>query len=213
MFGIMPMRDLLRHGIVVALAMCSGYLGAALRDWTRKAPPAIRAERFEVVGQSGNVLGYFGQDSDTRMHNVLLVLLDPRGVRRCEVGVGGNYDPHLLFYDKNGPPDKPERYDSQPRISIGLGWSGSPTLAMRGTGGDEMRLGAIHGDVYGEPELGWGLSFRAWTVPATADIGYFRWWDGSYRSSITLANGAGKHWQAIAGDALKPLPIVTRPQK
>lgn len=60
----------------------------------------------------------------------------------------------------------------------------------------------MYGDVYGETELGCGLSFRARAVAAAAGIGYTLWRDGSYRSSITLTNGAGK-----------PLPLIMRPKQ
>jgi hypothetical protein len=84
---------------------------------------------------------------------------------------------------------------------------------MRGRDGDQMALGAMYGDVSGERELEWGLSFRAFAVPATARMGYIRWWDGSYRSYINLDNGAGTPWGAVAGEELKPLPLVKRPNR
>jgi hypothetical protein len=210
-------RDLQRHAAVVVLATCGGYFGATIQEWTKAAPATIKARRFEVVGQAGNVLGYLGPASDTRVSDttqrgLLLVFLDPSGVRRCQIGVSdGSYSPRLLFYGKDGPPDKPKPYDySQPRLGIGLGWTDSPTLNMRGQAGDKVALGAIYGDVSGTPELGWGLSFRALKVSATADIGYARWLDGTYRSSITLNDGAGNRWEAIAGEKPKPLPLRKR---
>jgi hypothetical protein len=44
-------------------------------------------------------------------------------------------------------------------------------------------------------------------------MGYGRLWDGSYQSYITLANGAGKRWGAVAGEELKPLPLMKRPNR
>jgi hypothetical protein len=75
-----------------------------------------------------------------------------------------------------------------------------------------MILGAIYGDAGGERELGWGLSFDARVPPARAAIGYGRLW-GNYRSSVYLNNGAGKHWEADAGEELKPLPLMKRPNR
>ena len=204
-----------RYLVVAIIAVAGGFLGSVLHDLSTAKPTTVRAERFEVVERSGRVLSYWGPDADRNIppatpRGTLLVFFDSHAVRRLQLGaVTGNYSPHLRFYDKDGPPDTPLRYDAQPRLNVGLGWTGSPVLRMRGGHGDSVVLGAMYGDVYGERELGWGLSFRAWEPSATADIGYTRWWDGTYRSSVTLNNGAGKHWGSFVGD-LKPMPIVKK---
>ena len=69
-----------------------------------------------------------------------------------------------------------------------------------------MLLGAQYGDVYGERELGWGLSFKALQPPAAAWMGYSRWWDGTYHSGVAVDDGAGRRWTAEAGGPFKPLP-------
>jgi hypothetical protein len=126
----------------------------------------------------------------------------------------GVYSPELLFYGSDGLPDKPQEFvAAQPRVRVALGNTGSPILHMRGSGGDRMSLGAMYGDVGGEPELGWGLSFRAFKVAATADIGYFRSWDGQYRSFISVANGTGKRWDVSADEKLTPMPLSQKPKQ
>jgi hypothetical protein len=197
------------------VAVAGGFFGSVLHDLIGAKPTTVRAERFEVIERSGRVLSYWGADADrnippTTPRGTLLVFFDSHAVRRLQLGAAtGNHSPELLFYGKDGPPDTPERYDAQPRFSIGLGWTDSPTLSMRGRDGDRMELGAMYGDVDGERELGWALSFRAWKPSATATIGYTRWWDGTYRSSVALDNGAGKQWGSFVGD-LKPLPLASR---
>jgi len=208
-----------RNAMVALLAVTGGYLGGVLHDIQSRNRTTIRAERFEVIEPSGRVASYWGPDADpqipnTTPHGTLLVFIDSQGVRRCQIGSRvGDHGPELLFYDTDGPTDKPGPSNAQPRVSINLGGTGSPTLHMRGRDGDRMALGAMYGDVSGERELGWGLSFRAWAVPARADIGYSRWLDGGYQSSVALTNGADKHWEEVVGEKLKPLPLMRRPHR
>jgi hypothetical protein len=201
------------HNIIVAIiAVGGGFVGGLLHDLIQPKPSTLRAERFEVVDRSGRIASYWGPDADPQIPNTtprgtLLVFSDPHGVRRCQIGSrAGDTGPELLFFGRGGPTDGP-------RVGIELGGTGSPSLHMRGQGGDKMDLGAMYGDVSGRPELGWGLSFRAWDVQASAGIGYSRWWDGTYRSAVSLTNGAGKTWEAIAGDKLKPIPLARKPTR
>lgn len=198
-----------RNIIVAVIAVAGGFVGGVLHDQIQQKPSTLRAERFEVVDRSGRIASYWGPDADPQIPNstprgTLLVFSDLQGVRRCQIGSrSGDTGPELLFFGSGGPTDGP-------RVGIELGGTGSPSLHMRGQGGDKMDLGAMYGDVSGKPELGWGLSFRASDVRASAGIGYGRWWDGTYRSSISLANGTGKIWEAVAGDKLKPIPLAGR---
>lgn len=202
--------DLFRHAVVVCLAIACGYFGATVRDWTKGAQAVVHARRFEVVDQTGKMRAYLGADSDTGLGDIVLVFLEPDGLRRSQLGVrSGTYRPHLLFYGDDGPADKPARYDAQPRVSLSLGDTGSPTFSMRGHDGDQMRLGAVYGDVSRERELGWGLSFRAWDVPAEVGFGYSRWPNG-YEAGISLTDGAGKRWRVSVGEGLKPVPLMKR---
>ena len=201
--------------MVAIIAVAGGFLGSVLRDLIIPKSTTVRAERFEVVERSGRVLSYWGPDADRNIppatpKGTLLVFFDSHAVRRLQLGaVTGDNSPHLEFFDKDGPPDTPKNYYAEPRFSVRLGGTGSPILNMRGSYGDRVVLGAMYGDVYGERELGWGLSFRAWEPRATADIGYMRWWDGRYRSSVALNNGAGRRWESFVGD-LKALPVIKK---
>jgi hypothetical protein len=208
-----------RNTVVALVAVAGGFVGSVLHDLIKAKSTTVRAERFEVVESSGRLVSYWGPDADphipsTTPKGAILVFVDPHGVRRCQIGSRvGDCGPELLFYDSDGPPAKPQQNSAQPRLSIGLGSTGSPTLNMHGHDGDRMDLGAMYGDVDGEPELGWGLSFRAFAVPATAAIGYGGWGNKSYRSFVTLTNGAGKSWEAVAGEELKPLPPMKCPSR
>jgi hypothetical protein len=212
--------EIRKHVAVGMIAVFGGFFGSLLHGWMRPNLAAIRANRFEVVDTSGRVLSYWGPDRDPHIpaatrKGILLVFLDPDGVRRCEIGSrSGDYGPELLFYGKDGPSDvKPERYLSQPHFRAALGYNEDPILTMRGRGGSQVILGAIHGDAPSPSEDQWGLSLRAWTVPAGANIGFFRWWDGSYHASVAIRDGAGRNWEAAAGGELKALPIVKRSRK
>jgi len=121
------------HAAVAVVAICGGFLGATLHDWMKSAPANIRAKRFEVVGPTGKILSYWGPDSDPQIpaatnKGVLLVFMDPNGVRRCQFGASvGNYGPELLFYGKDGPSEtRPQQYLPQPRFNIGLGYNDDP---------------------------------------------------------------------------------------
>lgn len=203
---------------VAVIAIASGVLGSVLYDLIKPKPTTIRAERFELLDPPGRLVSFWGPDGNHRIPSTsskgaLLVFEDPHGRRRCQIGSRiGDYGPELMFYGADGPSDKPERFDSVPRVSIGLGGTGSPMLNMRGTRGDQMTLGAMYGDVPGEPEGGWGISFRAWDIQARAAMGYRHSWDGSYQSGITLSDGRGKSWNAAAGE-LRPLPLLKRPNR
>jgi len=202
--------DVRRDLVVIVIFVAGGFLGSVLHDSVKTKPTTIRAERFEVVDVSGHLVSYWGPDASPQMSHTtprgtILVFMDRAGLRRFQVGSrAGDTSPELLFFGPGGPADGP-------RVGIELGGTGSPSLHLRGQEGDKMDLGAMYGDVSGKRELGWGLSFRAWEVPASAGIGYGRWWDGTYRSYVSLTNGAGKTWEAIAGDKLKPLPLARTP--
>ena len=201
-----------RNVVVVVIAVVGGYLRSALHDLMKPKPTTVRAGRFEVIDPSGRLVSYWGPDANPQIpaetpKGTLLVFMDPHGVRRCEIGArDGDNSPELVFFGTAGP-------SAGPRVGISLGGTGSPTLHMRGNDGDRMALGAMYGDVYGQRELGWGLSFRAPAVSASAGIGYGRWWDGTYRSSVGLTNGTGKTWEVVAGDELKPLPLLWKPAR
>ncbi len=215
----MSIRAAIKQNIVVGIvAVGGGFLGSALHDPVIAKPATIRAERFEVIEPSGRLLSYWGPDADrnipaTTPKGTLLVFLDSHGVPRFQAGTNnGDYSPHLLFYGADRPADLPGRYRAQPRFSLGLGETGSPTLHMRGAEGDRVELGAVYGDVSGQRELGWALSFAAREVRAEASIGYSRWGTGNYQSGVTLTDGAGKRWEARAGDPLRPLHLMKKPR-
>ena len=201
-----------RNVVIVVIAVVGGYLGSALHDLMKPGPTTVRAGRFEVIDPSGRLVSYWGPDANLRilvetLKGTLLVFMDLHGVRRCQIGARvGDNGPELVFFGTDGP-------SAGPRVGIDLGETGSPVLHMRGNDGDRMVLGAMYGDVYGQPELGWGLSFRARAASASAGIGYGRWLNGTYRSSVSLSDGTGKTWEALAGDELKPLPLLRKPTR
>jgi RHS repeat-associated protein len=68
-------------------------------------------------------------------------------------------------------------------------------------------LGARHDDAPGPGEDKWALSLYARKDGADANIGFYRWADDSYHSVVTLRDGAGRKWEALAGGPLKPMPL------
>jgi hypothetical protein len=205
------------NAVVSLVALAGGFLGSWLFAAIGPRPATVRAGRFEVVDPSGRTTSYWGLDPNVHLQSstpkgTLLVFLDSNGRHRCQIGSNsGDYSPQLEFYGTAGPMDDPEHYDVQPRFSVALGDTGSPFLLMRGRDGDKVLLGAVYGDVGGEPELGWGLSFRAWKVPAAAGIGYSRW-RGGYVSGVSAEDGAGKKWSAQAGE-FTLMPLQRRPDR
>jgi len=169
----------------------------------KSAPASIRAKRFEIVGPSGKILSYWGPDSDPQIpaatpKGVLLVFMDPNGVRRCQVGAGvGNYSPELQFYGKDGPSEtKPQQYLPHPRFSIGLGYNDDPGLAMRDQSVERIVLGAVHGDAPGPSEDTWCLSLRepvTTLVRSRASLCAYRALDGTHGAE-TLIIDRDRRW-------------------
>jgi hypothetical protein len=215
----------MHHVSVAAIAVCGGFLGSTIHEWAKSSPTTIRARRFEVLSPAGATLSYWGPDNNPTIPaatptGALLVFIDTNGIRRCQVGSRpGDFGPELVFYGKDGPSEtRPSVYRSQERFSIALGSFEDPILSMHGHGLQRVSLGAIHGDAQPDPtEDQWGLSLRAGAVREGeprpgADIGFFRRWDGSYHSLVTLNDGTGADWQAVAGRELKPIPLLKGPK-
>jgi hypothetical protein len=78
---------------------------------------------------------------------------------------------------------------------------------MADASGQRVFLGATHDDAPDLSEDQWALVLRARAERAGASMGFYRWWDGSYRASVTLTDGSGKKWEAATPGELKPLPL------
>src|SRR5579872_2423485 len=84
-------KAILSKMFTAAIALTAGYFGAAIRGWTNQNHDIVRAKRFEVINSSGNILSYWGPDSDPHIarstpKGILLVFMDPKGTRRCQIG-------------------------------------------------------------------------------------------------------------------------------
>jgi hypothetical protein len=176
-----------KNVIVAVVALGGGFAGSMIHDWMRKGSKAIRAERFEVVGTSGNVLSVWGPDSDPKIpvetpKGILLVFMDANGKRRCQVGSSvGDYAPELNFYGS----------DSAERVNLGLTAAGEdPILVFRNAVTWRVQLGAMPGDVASrESSDTWRLQLRS---GKRSNIGAYAEPDG--RVSVNVTDEKGRTW-------------------
>ncbi len=202
-------RIISKQGISTLLALGAGFAGGVFHTWSSQiqAPTAIRATRFDLVDASGNTVAFWTPNpalSTGGDAGAALVFTDPRGVRRCELGMsGGNSAPFLRFYGA----------DRAERVGVMLGYKDDPAIFLRDSDGIRATLGAAHGDAPSPSEDQWGLSLRARKEGAGASIGFHRWWDGAYDATVTLSDGAGRTWKAATGGQLKPVPLVKPPNQ
>ena len=184
--------------MVAVVALTGGFVGSAAHDWVKTTPATIRAKRFEVVTTSGKALSFWGPDADPQIptatpKGMLLVFMDPNGVRRCQIGSSiGDYGPELLFYGKDGPSEaRHQQYLPQPRFQIGLGYNEDPGLVMRDGTIERVLLGAVHGDAPGPSEDTWCLSLREPTstlVRSRASLCAYRALDGSHGAQVLITD-------------------------
>lgn len=183
---------------VAVIALAGGFLGGAIHDWVRggsvraatsSAPEVLRAKRFEVISASGQTLSYWGPDSDRHIpastpRGVLLVFMDAKGTRRCQIGSRiGDFGPELLFYDKEGPLPGDQRRVSDPRFALELGYNDDPSLRMRNKNTWRILLGAEHGDAPDPSEDTWSLRIRGGQTSEAGVTGY-RTYFGRYAAGI-----------------------------
>jgi hypothetical protein len=196
-------RNILKAGILIALALTAGYAGAALRGHPDPTGlhATVRATRFELVDSSGRAIAILAANPASPGGGdagAALVLTDPRGVRRCELGISrGNSAPFLRLYGGDGAE----------RVGVLLGYHDDPVLTLRDAQRIRTILGARHGDTPGPSEDQWGLSLYGRKEGADASIGFYRWADDTYQAAVTIRDGAGRKWEAIAGGPLRPIPL------
>jgi hypothetical protein len=136
------LRSKLKKGIPTLLALGAGYAGAVLHTWLNqtKASATIRATRFELVDPSGKTIAFWTPNPAVRTGGdagAVMVFADPRGVRRCELGMsGGNSAPFLRFYGE----------DRAERVGVMLGYNSEPLILLRDSHAIRATLGANHGD-------------------------------------------------------------------
>jgi hypothetical protein len=191
-----PRTTILKNAAVTLIAATAGFFGSVIHDWTGDSHEVFRAKRFEVVDGSGAVLSYWGPDSNpqipvTTPKGVILAFIDPKGVRRCEVGSqAGDFGPELKFYDESGPSEiKPRRSVAEPRFAVSLFYADDPVLAMRGRDAWRIELGAEHGDAPSPGEDTWSLRIRGGPASEAMVTGYKTYF-GHYGAGVLLRDNA-----------------------
>lgn len=139
---------------VASIAIAAGFLGSVIHDWMPNRHQIIRAKRFEGINESGTLVSFWGPDENPQIpketpRGVLLVFIDPSGVRRCQIGSRiGDFGPELEFYDKFGPSAAgPQKYLAPPRFAISLHDFEDPEMVFRSRDAWRITLGATHGDM------------------------------------------------------------------
>jgi hypothetical protein len=95
------------------LGICGGILGSYFVPWFRSnyspsniSARTVRAERFELLDPSKNVVSYWG--TDWKNNRILIVFLDERGKLRAEMGVeamrgfSSGYSPFTALLGSDG---------------------------------------------------------------------------------------------------------------
>ncbi len=213
---------LLQRAGVAVIALVAGFLGGEVNDWMRgqgligsaSSPEVLRAKRFEVISASGQTLSYWGPDSDPHIpastpRGVLLVFMDVKGTRRCQIGSRiGDFGPELLFYDKDGPLPGDQRRISEPRFSVSLGYNDDATLAMRNRDSWRILLGAEHGDAPDPTEDTWRLRIRGGSTSEAGITGY-RTYFGQYTAGVWVSDNKAESW-SLPTDLVSRLNLPAR---
>jgi hypothetical protein len=208
-----------KYGAIFVIAVAGGFLGSSLHERVSPDSDVVRAKRYEVIGQSGKVLSYWGPDGDPRLQSgtpkgVLLVFMDPNGVRRAQIGSSiGSYAPELLFYGEQGPSEsRPRETSPEPRFRIGLGYNDDPLLTMLDGRAQRVLLGAYHGDAPSPQEDDWRIAFISRTG-AAAYVGTNGVNSGRSQAFVTVRDDKGLSW-SLPTDfhyEIERTPTVPRP--
>jgi len=209
-------KGIQKYGAIFVIAIAGGFLGSSLHERVSADSDVVRAKRYEVIGQSGKVLSYWGPDSNPGLQSeipkgVLLVFMDPDGVRRAQIGSSiGNYAPELLFYGRQGPSEGGPR-SPEPRFRIGLGYNDDPLLTMLDGRARRVLLGAYHGDAPSAQEDDWRIAFLSRTG-AAAYLGTHGVNSGRSQAFATVRDDKGLSW-SLPTDFhydIESVPIVPR---
>lgn len=190
----------LRYSASVLLALGAGYIGSAVQmRWCHRIQSGeVRATRFELMDNAGRVVALWATAQGS---GAVLAFADVKGMRLCELGIGGrNGPPFLRLYGKDG----------KERVTAVLGYDDDPVLLLSDAHRARAVLGASHSDAPGPSDDQWGLYLRGREADASASIGFFRWWDNTYHAGVRLSDGPGRVWEAEAGTSLRPIPVHRR---
>jgi hypothetical protein len=179
-----------KNAVIAVLACCAGFVGSAVRGWIDKIPETIRAERFEVIDTSGNVVSSWGPDNRPGIpastpKGTLLTFMNAKGQRGCELGSeSGSQGPTLSFYDRDGVR----------RVGLSLTMGDDPILGLSGSKIERaVILGAIKGDVWiDRPGNSWGLTLRSGKAEST--IGAVEPGGGTHWAGVQVKDEKGRYW-------------------
>lgn len=169
-------RELMRQIIVIVAALLAGFVGGVLgtrlsRTGEQYRPErVVRARRFELVDEAGNVIAFWGVDK--RLYTVLAFrgpesgssggagsgerssgLDDPLN-QRTAIGLMAD-SPFVMF----------RAADGKERMDLSLTPWQKPVLLMDDETGVRVKLGVNHSDTPSAEDNDWALSFqpdRAW---------------------------------------------------
>jgi hypothetical protein len=211
-------KTIQKYGTIFVIAVAGGFLGSSLHERVGTDSDVVRAKRYEVIGQSGKVLSYWDPDSNPRLQpetpkGLLLVFMDPDGVRRAQIGSSiGSYAPELLFYGRQGPSEsRPRESPREPRLRIGLGYNDDPLLTMLDGSTRKVLLGAYHGDAPSAQKDDWRITFMSQTGAAVY-MGTHGVNSGRSQAFVTVSDDKGLSW-SLPTDfhyEIERIPIVPR---
>lgn len=182
-----------RRDVVVVLgALVAGFLGGQVHFDARAVSAAsagtIRADRIEILGESGKVLAYLGSDHG---RNPSIHFLDGAGADAITLGLRGD-SPFLDLFGR----------DSKVRATLRLeNADRRPVLAMSDAGLEgRLMLGFLQPDVPSPSWDRWGLLLRAPRGGNIADLTMMR--DptmGSISGWLSVRGEDGRTWSNTRG--------------
>ena len=179
----------LRQLLTFSIAVFIGFLGGAV--FTQRhtadaaAPQTVRATRFELVDDSGKVLGAWGRESNGE---TALSFLGRDAKPLAAFGVNSGRKPFLTLSGSDG----------RMRADLSVGWGERPILAMSDEKWEHrVKLGFLASDAPSLEEETWGLVFTAPGRRILAGIGYGKdYTKGTLNGQISVRNSEGKTWRA-----------------
>lgn len=188
--------------ILVVAALLAGFLGGGASTVLFRHDPegpsmkVVRAARFELVNQAGQVISMWGSDKGEQVvlafgkpdattavpsQSSPLDTLDDLDRQRAAIGLLGDGSPFVELRSKKGPP----------RARMYLNEFEKPALLMDDETGVRLALGVEQGDVPSTDDNDWVLNF----YPERARMGM----SARHDSTGTFVNG----FLAVHKDAVK----------
>jgi hypothetical protein len=191
-------KSRIKETLRIAIALLAGFVGSQIHTGsipvTAASDTVLRAQRFELLDDSGRVVAYWASEP---RQGPYLCLLNRDGSKATVWGLHDGYQPFLDMLAT----------DSTPRLTIRLETEDQrPLLAMSDSKWEgRMLLGFIAPDYASPTWDNWALVFRA---PHHSDVASMSMRrdavSGRMVGRINLIDESGRSWNAPGQRAVRP---------